>query len=218
MLKSTLVAQCLNVAKGDEMKRLILASGSPRRKELLTRVCLSFEIFASHVDERFNPLQTPAEAVQTFALRKARNVAKRFSDAVVLGADTVVSIDSSILGKPHNAQRAKEMLRRLSGRTHTVYTGTAIVSAERTYSFYSATDVLFWDLTETEIEEYISTGEPFDKAGGYGIQGFGATLVKEIHGDYFTIVGLPISATVRALRDFGITSARSVTEKKPGGK
>ncbi|HET7579548.1 MAG TPA: Maf family protein [Bacillales bacterium] len=197
------------------MKRLILASGSPRRKQLLTQASLSFDISVSKVDESINEHQTPAEAVQTLALRKAKKVARRYTDAVVLGADTVVSIDGTILGKPKNKDDARAMLQRLSGRVHTVYTGTAIVSTEQTLSFYAGTEVLFWELAEDEIEAYISSGEPFDKAGSYGIQGLGATLVKEIHGDYFTVVGLPLSRTVRALRNFGITT-RSVTEKKSG--
>lgn len=201
-----------DVAKGDEMKRLILASGSPRRKQLLTSVSLSFGISVSAVNESFDEHQTPAEAVVTLALRKARKVAMRFPDAVILGADTVVSIGGDILGKPRNAEEAWAMLSRLSGCMHTVYTGTAIMSAEKTYSFYSATDVVFWELSDNEIEDYVSSGEPFDKAGGYGIQGLGATLVKEIHGDYYTVVGLPLSETVRALQNFGITT-KSVTEK-----
>ncbi|HEX6923509.1 MAG TPA: Maf family protein [Bacillales bacterium] len=197
------------------MERLILASGSPRRKQLLTQASLSFDISVSKVDESINEHQTPAEAVQTLALRKAKKVARRYPDAVVLGADTVVSIDGTILGKPKNEDDAMAMLQRLSGRVHTVYTGTAVVSAEQTLSFYAGTEVLFWELAKDEIEAYISSGEPFDKAGSYGIQGLGATLVKEIHGDYFTVVGLPLSRTVRALRNFGITT-RSVTEKKSG--
>ncbi|HEX7064166.1 MAG TPA: Maf family protein [Bacillales bacterium] len=193
------------------MKRLILASGSPRRKQLLTQVSLSFDISVSTVNESIDDHQTPAEAVQALALRKANHVACRFADAVILGADTIVSLDGMMLGKPKDAEDARAMLRRLSGRKHTVYTGVALVSAERTCRFYNATDVWFWGLTEDEIDDYISSGEPFDKAAGYGIQGLGATLVKEIHGDYFTVVGLPLSRTVRALRNFGITT-RSVTE------
>lgn len=195
------------------MKRLVLASGSPRRQQLLSNVSLSFDISVSGADESLKGHQTPAEAVVTLALRKATKVAGRFPNAVILGADTVVAVDGDILGKPGSPEEAKAMLSKLSGRKHTVYTGTAIVSAEKTSSFYSATDVLFWELSEEEINDYIATGEPFDKAGGYGIQGFGATLVREIHGDYYTVVGLPIAETVRALRNFGIT-AESVKEEK----
>ncbi|HEU5139730.1 MAG TPA: Maf family protein [Bacillales bacterium] len=193
------------------MKRLILASGSPRRKQLLTQVSLSFDISVSTVDESIDNHLTPEEAVQSLALRKANDVASRFADAVVLGADTIVSVDGSMLGKPRDAQEAKAMLRCLSGRQHTVYTGVALVSAEQTSHFYAETEVRFWDLTEDDLDGYISSGEPFDKAAGYGIQGLGATLVKEIQGDYYTVVGLPLSRTVRALRNFGITT-RSVTE------
>lgn len=188
------------------MKRLILASGSPRRKQLLERVFLSFDISVSKVNESYDESLTASEVVEILAIRKAREVAKRFPAAVVLGADTIVSSGDEILGKPTDADQAKQMLSMLSGRTHTVYTGVAIVHSERTCRFYSKTDVIFHVLTEGEIEQYIASGEPFDKAGGYGIQGFGATLVKEIRGDYYTVVGLPVSETVRALKSFGITS------------
>jgi septum formation protein len=187
------------------MKRLILASGSPRRKQLLTRVSFSFDTVVSHADETVHPNHTPAEAVEFLARKKAAQVARRYPGTVVLGADTVVSIDGTILGKPADRNEAKKMLELLSGRTHEVFTGVAILSAERKSIFHTAASVSFWDLSEEEIASYIASGEPMDKAGGYGIQGLGSALVKEIQGDFYTIVGLPVSRTVRALRSFGVT-------------
>jgi septum formation protein len=220
MLNTSLPVDCkshIYFAKGDGMRRLILASGSPRRKELLTRVSLSFNISVSEVDENVSPENTPEEAVQMLALRKARDVAVKFPDCVVLGADTVVTIDRQILGKPKNRADALTMLSMLSGRIHTVFTGVAIVTPAEARSFFETTSVLFWDLTEEEIEDYIATGESFDKAGAYGIQGIGATLVKEIHGDYFNVVGLPLARTVRALRKAGITGILGQSRKDKKG-
>lgn len=207
------------VVKGDGMKRLMLASGSPRRKELLTRVFLSFDISVSQTNETFDPESAPDEVVQTLARRKAQDVAKRFPDHAVLGADTVVAIDGHILGKPADRVDAKAMLKKLSGRSHAVHTGVVIVTTQDVCCFSEVTHVRFWNLEDSEIDDYIETGEPFDKAGAYGIQGLGATLVKEIHGDYFNVVGLPLSRTVRALRNVGITSNHSQSRrKKTGGK
>lgn len=185
------------------MKHLILASASPRRKELLQMLRLSFQITTCHVDEHYNPSLTPKEIVQDLAFRKANAVAKDHNNATVIGADTIVVYETEILGKPKSYQEAVEMLRKLSGNTHTVYTGVAIVQNKKTAIFYEKTDVSFWKLTEEEIDLYVKSGEPFDKAGGYGIQQFGATLVKKINGDYFTVVGLPVAKTMRALQEFG---------------
>ncbi|HET7522399.1 MAG TPA: Maf family protein, partial [Bacillales bacterium] len=185
-------------------------------KELLTRVSLSFDIFESAVDESVEEHETPPQLVQTLALRKAEYTFRRFPEAVVLGADTVVSLEGDILGKPKNETDAKAILSRLSGGMHTVYTGVAVISAERKVNFCTATDVTFWELSKTEIEEYLMSGEPFDKAGAYGIQGLGATFVKEIHGDYFNVVGLPLSRTVRALRSFGIAGQPGQSRRNQG--
>ncbi|MBU9721906.1 MULTISPECIES: Maf family protein [Bacillaceae] len=191
------------------MKPLILASQSPRRKQLLEQVQLPFSIQVSHVDETVDPNDNPADMVASLAFQKADAVFKNNKDHVVLGADTIVAIDGEVLGKPKDAQEAKEMLRQLSGSQHQVLTGVAILSKDHHVTFVEKADVLFYPLTEDEITTYVATGEPFDKAGAYGIQGIGATLVEKIHGDYFSIVGLPISKVVRALKKFHITTDHS---------
>ena len=187
------------------MKPFILASQSPRRKQLLEQVNLSFSIKPSRVEEKVNMEDTPEDIVVSLATQKAEDVFKRFPDSVVLGADTIVVHNDRILEKPVDHKNAREMLERLSGQTHFVYTGVSIVSEEKNISFYEKTEVEFYSLSEEEISSYIKSGDPFDKAGGYGIQGIGATLVKKINGDYFTVVGLPIAKVVRALKDFPLT-------------
>jgi septum formation protein len=186
-----------------ELSNLILASGSPRRKELLQQIQLSFSIEVSHADETFPQDLQPDEVVMELSKRKAASVAAGHPGAFVIGSDTVVVHDGAILGKPEDSSHAKEMLRKLSGSTHSVYTGVAIVKDEQEKMFYKKTDVTFWELTEEEIDTYAASGEPLDKAGGYGIQGLGAFLVKEIRGDYFSVVGLPISQVYRSLKEMG---------------
>lgn len=189
--------------KGDSMQRLILASSSPRRKELLENLRLEFEISSSDADESFSDTLSPAEAVMELASRKSGTVALDFPDCFVIGSDTVVVHEGTILGKPESGQEALKMLKKLSGNTHSVYTGVSIISPEKETRFYEKTDVTFWELSDEEIDTYIKSGEPFDKAGGYGIQGFGSMLVKEISGDYYTVVGLPVSRLIRELRKTG---------------
>jgi len=193
--------------KGDSfMKRLILASGSPRRKDLLEQARLSFITQTSDTEEVVDDRLSPEEVVQSLALQKAAAVAINNKDAVVLGADTIVVYQEHILGKPVDEKDAMRMLRMLSGSTHSVYTGVALVTSEQETAFCTETKVTFWELTEEEISFYVATGQPADKAGSYGIQDFGATFVKEIQGDYFSVVGLPLSKTVRELKKLGITS------------
>jgi septum formation protein len=182
---------------------LILASSSPRRKELLEELQIPFVISSSNVDESFNPSISPNEIVMELARRKVEAIYADEQYPFILGADTVVYLNGAILGKPASPEEAFRMLRELSGKTHSVYTGVAIMANGICSTFYEKTDVLFWELTEDEIHDYLDTGEPFDKAGAYGIQGVGRTLVKEIKGDYFTVVGLPISRTVRELKAKG---------------
>ncbi|WP_078379527.1 Maf family protein [Sutcliffiella halmapala] len=184
------------------MKPLILASGSPRRKELLQQVKLSFEVKVSNIEETFDPSNAPEEIAMNLAFQKANDVAQKSTDAVVIGSDTIVVYDGHVLGKPKNHDDARYMLRILSGNTHYVISGVAIISEERQVSFYEKTAVTFWDLTDEEIDYYIQSGEPMDKAGSYGIQEVGALFVKEIKGDYFSVVGLPLSRTVRELKSF----------------
>lgn len=184
------------------MNHIVLASTSPRRKELLHKLNIPFFIYSPNVDETIVGTHSPDTVVQTLALRKAKAVAKQYPHSIVIGADTIVYAER-ILGKPLNRQEAISMLKELSGRTHSVYTGVAIVHQGTEETFFEKTDVEFWELSNADIERYVDSGEPFDKAGAYGIQGFGAILVKAIIGDYYSVVGLPISRLSRILADKG---------------
>lgn len=186
------------------MAEIILASASPRRKELLSTAGLEFTVKVADVEEVIDENATPDEVVMSLALQKAQAVAQADPTATVIGADTVVVLDGEILGKPENEQNAIEMLTALSGRSHTVYTGVAIINGEKIKNFCEATQVEFFPLTEDEIRSYVATGEPTDKAGAYGIQGKGCVLVRKIDGDYFNVVGLPVSRVCRELRDFDV--------------
>lgn len=182
---------------------LVLASGSPRRLELLEQVGISCIVDPSDGEE-WSQETSPAAYVEELSREKVLDVAGRHSDSWLLGADTVVALDGEIMGKPGSADEAFEMLRKLSGRTHHVYTGVTLVRTSRGRLLYhrtfsACTEVTFYDLSDDMIEDYILTGEPFDKAGAYGIQGRGAVLVKEIRGDYNTVVGLPVAVVYRAL-------------------
>ncbi|MGG3524756.1 septum formation inhibitor Maf [Bacillus pseudomycoides] len=184
------------------MKKLILASGSPRRKELLELAGVPFEIVVSEIEETIGAYSSPADIVMSLALQKASAVVENHEDSVVLGADTIVTYESRILGKPKDEAEAKEILQLLSGKTHEVYTGIALISKEKTVTFYERTEVTFWELTEEEVDAYIATKEPLDKAGSYGIQGKGSIFVQHIQGDYYSVVGLPIARLVRELKQF----------------
>ncbi|MBQ5335083.1 MAG: septum formation inhibitor Maf [Oscillospiraceae bacterium] len=184
--------------------KLILASASPRRKELLGRLGVPFEVIVSDCDESL-PDGIPADqAAELLAVRKAAAVAEEHPDAVVIGADTTVILDDLILGKPRDRAECCEMLRMLSGRQHKVVTGVAVFWDGRSASFSDETLVQFYPLTEAEISAYADTDEPYDKAGAYGIQGQGGLLVAGISGDYPNVVGLPVSRLVRQLRAFGL--------------
>ncbi len=185
------------------LTKLILASGSPRRKELLEQIGLSVTVVVSHADETIPLELSPAEAVSHLASVKAAAVARDYPADFVIGADTVVALGEQILGKPSDQQEAKSMLQRLSGRTHAVYTGVAIRRGEKEHTFVEKTNVTFWELLEEEIDRYVDSGEPFDKAGAYGIQGAGAVFVKHLEGDYFSVVGLPVSSLYRHLKQLG---------------
>ncbi|NMP37275.1 MAG: septum formation inhibitor Maf [Clostridiales bacterium] len=183
--------------------KLVLASQSPRRREILENAGVQFIIRPVDADETIPQGASPSQAVLLLSERKARAAAKESSaDETVLAADTIVALDGKILGKPASPQEAQEMLRMLSGRTHAVYTGVCAMNAERSEKFFCRTEVTFYELSEREISAYVNTSEPLDKAGAYGIQKLGALLVKEINGDYFNVVGLPVSQTVRMLLSF----------------
>lgn len=186
------------------MRRFILASASPRRKEILEKAGYSFEIIVSDADENITEDLSPEKTVEVLAERKALSVWESNKDSVVFGCDTVVAIDGRILGKPTDDEDAFNMLKMLSGRTHTVSTGVCICSENKTEVFSNTTQVEFYPLSDETIRSYIASGEGKDKAGSYGIQGYGCVLVKEIKGDYFSVMGLPVSQSSRVLADFGI--------------
>ncbi|MDO4459961.1 MAG: Maf family protein [Clostridia bacterium] len=178
-------------------KRIILASGSPRRKELMLQAGYEFEVISPEVDETIPEGTSPDKAVEMLSARKAAAIDA--GDAVILAADTVVAFDGVILGKPADEEDAVNMLRMLSGRTHNVYTGVSIRCGDNTETVSVSSEVTFYELSEEEISAYVATGEPLDKAGAYGIQGKGGLLVKEIKGDYYNIVGLPIATVSRMI-------------------
>jgi len=183
---------------------LILASRSPRRRKLLAQLGLDFEVHPSDLDENATNHRLPEQLVEQLALEKARAVAPRFPEALTLGADTIVVLDGDVLNKPADETEARAMLRRLSGRTHTVYTGVALVhpASRREVVDYEATQVTFAPLTDAEIDAYVATGSPLDKAGAYGIQDdYGAVFIRRIEGDYYNVVGLPLHRLYRMLRN-----------------
>ena len=186
------------------MKKFIVASASPRRRELLSNAGFSFEIIPSDADETLPEGIGTEEAVCLLAERKALCVLSDREDSVVLGCDTVVVLDDVILGKPSDREDAKRMIRMLSGRSHQVITAVCIAEKGRKETFCNVTEVEFYPLGEDTVESYVATGESDDKAGAYGIQGFGAALVKGIKGDYFSVMGLPVAECVRVLSSFGI--------------
>lgn len=185
-------------------KRFILASASPRRAEILKNAGFDFEIIVSDADESLPDNIPVSEAVLRLSKVKAESVSKNHPGAVVLGCDTVVSLDGTIMGKPKNDRHAFEMLNALSGKIHQVYTGVTVTDGEKTESFFTETEVEFYPLSNETIASYIATKEPADKAGAYGIQGFGSVLVKRINGDYFSVMGLPVNESARVLARFGV--------------
>ncbi|MDE5576228.1 MAG: Maf family protein [Oscillospiraceae bacterium] len=181
---------------------VILASASPRRKELLGYIVPSFEIIPADVDETL-PEEIPAEKSAEFlAVKKAEHISAQYPESIVIGSDTVVIVDGEILGKPSDEADAYRMLKKLSGKIHTVVTGVCISQGEKKKSFSEATRVEFYPLSEEEIRDYIATGDPMDKAGAYGIQGEGCVLIKGIEGDFFTVMGLPAARLKRELAKF----------------
>ena len=185
--------------------KLILASGSPRRAELLEKMGLTFQVEPSNTDEVLEPGLTPQQEVVHLSLGKAKAVAADHpEEAVVLSADTVVELDGKILGKPHSEEAAIAMLRALSGRSHRVLTGVTVMSPKGTETHCEETEVYFRPISDEEIRWYVKTGEPMDKAGAYGIQGYAAMFIEKINGDYYNVMGLPVCRTGLMLRRAGI--------------
>lgn len=180
----------------------ILASASPRRQELFHKITDDFTVQPAEVEETIPPDVLPEDVAVYLSHIKADAVSKNNPNAIVIGCDTIVLLEEQVLGKPHSPEEAKAMLQTLSGKTHQVITGTTVTDGSRTVTFSSETAVTFYPLSEAEIDAYLATGEPFDKAGAYGIQGKGSLLIHSIQGDYFTVMGLPVARLSRVLRQF----------------
>ena len=185
---------------------IILASASPRRQELLASLGLSFEIKISDVDESMDDQMSPVQQVEQLAERKARAVAAQLNQGLVIGADTLVVLNQSVLGKPADRQEAMEMIERLQGRSHEVFTGLAVmdVATGKTVVTHQVTAVRFKPMTAEEIERYVDTGESYDKAGAYAVQGKASIFIDSIRGCYFNIVGLPVAKLADVLKLFGV--------------
>jgi septum formation protein len=185
--------------------RLILASASPRRQELLSRAGLSFDVIPSSYEEDLSLNMPPMELAMYLAHGKAREVAARYPDVVVIGADTFIVHEGDILGKPSGEDDAREMLGALSGKAHEVITGYTVIHGDKVVSQSVSTKVVFRQLSDDEINEYVATGEPMGKAGAYAIQGMGEKLVERIEGSLDNVIGLPVNEVMEVLRKFGIS-------------
>lgn len=179
---------------------LILASKSPRRKELLSLITTDFDIIPAVNEENADPALPPEKFVGELAAAKAREIAASHPNDCVIGADTVVAVNGEILGKPKDKADAFRMLSLISGKSHSVFTGVAVIKDGEMHSFTEETRVKFFELDNYEIQRYIETGEPFDKAGAYGIQGLGALLTEGIEGDYYNVMGLPVGRLYRLMK------------------
>jgi septum formation protein len=184
--------------------RVVLLSASPRRRELLTLIGIAHEVRPADVDESVHDDEAPAVYAERLARAKASALGPEDDAVICIGSDTIVVIDDRILGKPRDRDDAERMLRTLSGRTHTVYTAVAVRRGKRIVSAVEHVAVTFRSLADDQIRSYIATGEPMDKAGAYGIQGYGATIVERIDGDYFAVMGLALGRLVELLAQVGV--------------
>jgi septum formation protein len=184
--------------------KVVLASSSPRRRELLNLIGIAHEVRPANLDESMRPREDPRRHAERLARDKAGAVAVRDPDLITIAADTIVVINRKVLGKPVDKADAARMLAMLSGREHTVITAVAVSRGKKLRSAIEEVKVKFRRLREDEIEAYIATGEPMDKAGAYGIQGYGATIVERVEGDYFAVMGLPLVRLIGLMRDVGV--------------
>ena len=189
---------------GEVSVKVILASGSPRRRQLLDLIGIEHEVSPSNIDESMRARETPRRHAERLAREKASAVATRQPDKITVAADTIVVINRKVLGKPRDAEDARRMLATLSGREHTVITAVAVARGRKIRSAVEEVKVRFRRLRDDDIDAYLATGEPMDKAGAYGIQGFGATIVESVNGDYFAVMGLPLARLIMLLRDLGV--------------
>ncbi len=186
-------------------KTLVLASASPRRQNLLKQIGLNFIVHPSGIDENSHPTISPEKYVLELSKKKALEVAKNYTDAIIVSADTIVVLDDKIINKPKSPDEAKQMLKMLSGKTHKVYTGFTILDTKtnKIFSDFEVTDVKFREISDDEIEEYVATGSPLDKAGAYGIQDdYGAVFVERINGCFYNVVGFPLTKFYLAMKKF----------------
>lgn len=191
------------------MSSIVLASGSPRRKKLLEKINLTFTVHKSDVPEKYNPNDSPADIVQTLALQKAEDVARHYKQSLIIGADTIVAFNDNILGKPNTRAEARKMLTSMSGNAHRVLTGVALIKVGKNQNnttrltFCEQTKVIFSQLENHEIANYVEKGNPMDKAGSYGIQDrWGTLFVESIHGDYYNVVGFPLHTFYQEMKQF----------------
>ncbi|PIR47875.1 septum formation inhibitor Maf [Candidatus Uhrbacteria bacterium CG10_big_fil_rev_8_21_14_0_10_50_16] len=187
-------------------QQIILASTSARRRELMELLRLPFEVVASDYEEDMALDMAPEALVQHLALGKARAVVDTVGEGLVIGGDTIIVLESMVMGKPHTPERAREMLRLLRGKTHQVMTGLAVIDAvtNETRQAVSITDVTFTAYTDKEIDDYVATGEPLDRAGAYAIQGYASLFLEEMRGDYFGVLGLSVVDLARVLKEFDV--------------
>ena len=197
------------------MKTIILASASPRRKELLEKINLRFEVDASDCEENIDPGLKPREIVRQLSIQKSKTVEARHKNSIIIAADTVGVMGDRILGKPHTKNEARKMLHEISGKSHLVITGFSIIdtTTDKIVTRTVDTRVFIKKLTREEIDAYVKTGEPLDKAGAYAIQGMGAVIVEKIEGDYYNVMGLPLNALTEALKKFGIYVLGNIPSK-----
>jgi septum formation protein len=188
------------------MKRIILASASPRREELLGKIGLKFEVEPSDYAEDMSSELSPDELARAISLEKARAVASKHKNTIVIAADTFIVFRGKIMGKPNTEAEARKMLMRLRGKAHSVITGFTIMDTEENKVLTKSVETVVYikNLTSEEIEAYVKSGEPLDKAGAYAIQGLGSVIVERIEGDYFNVIGLPLSALTEGLKEFGV--------------
>lgn len=192
--------------RGNMHKTIILASASPRRKELLKLTRLKFKVDASNHEENLNLKLKPHKLARFLSKQKANTIAGKHKNAIIIAADTFIVLKNRLLGKPHSDAEAKKMLKTLNGRPHSVITGFTIMDtgSNKTISSSVETKVYLKKLSSKEIDAYVRTKEPLDKAGAYAIQGLGSVIIKKIEGDYFNVIGLPLSALTESLKKFGI--------------
>lgn len=185
------------------MKNIVLASKSPRRKELLEMLNFEFEILTKNQEEIYNPNDLPENIVKSLAFQKADSIKDLVSnEKIIIGADTIVYFDGIVLGKPKDKDDAIKMLNMLSGKIHSVYTGVCLMSKDKNITFFDETKVYFKKIDSKDLKMYVDTLEPMDKAGSYGIQGFAGVFVEKIEGEYFNVMGLPISKLYEELKNF----------------